>query len=143
MLERVYPGELLELLPEKDIDKSVAQTWFMKAGAGKTAAQKMTRLFALLKEADLSKKATKSSSTKSPKDKDSQRARKSPNAKTASGKTGIDSPSLSLAQTYESTRREPNLHIDLQIHISPESTPEQIEAIFSSMAKHLYKTGNK
>jgi len=36
----------------------------------------------------------------------------------------------------------PNLHIDLQIHISPESTPEQIEAIFASMAKHLYGAGN-
>jgi hypothetical protein len=32
----------------------------------------------------------------------------------------------------------PSLHIDLQIHISPESSPEQIEQIFASMAKHLY-----
>jgi hypothetical protein len=33
----------------------------------------------------------------------------------------------------------PSLHIDLQIHISPEATPDQIEKIFESMAKHLYK----
>jgi hypothetical protein len=32
----------------------------------------------------------------------------------------------------------PALHIDIQIHISPESTSEQIEKIFESMAKHLY-----
>jgi hypothetical protein len=32
----------------------------------------------------------------------------------------------------------PGLHIDIQIHISPESTTEQIEKIFESMAKHLY-----
>ena len=38
---------------------------------------------------------------------------------------------------------KPNLHIDLQIHISPDSTPEQIECIFSSMAKHLYGADNK
>jgi hypothetical protein len=31
----------------------------------------------------------------------------------------------------------PNVHIDLQIHISPEASPEQIEKIFESMAKHL------
>ena len=31
----------------------------------------------------------------------------------------------------------PNLHIDIQIHISPETTPEQIDKIFASMAKHL------
>ena len=36
----------------------------------------------------------------------------------------------------------PNLHIDLQIHISPESTPDQIETIFASMAKHLYGVDN-
>jgi hypothetical protein len=38
----------------------------------------------------------------------------------------------------------PEVHIDIQIHISPESTAEQIEKIFESMAKHLYgRTGDK
>ncbi|TWB61208.1 hypothetical protein FBZ98_101543 [Rhizobium sp. ERR 922] len=32
----------------------------------------------------------------------------------------------------------PAVHIDIQIHISPESTAEQIDKIFESMAKHLY-----
>ncbi len=32
----------------------------------------------------------------------------------------------------------PALHIDIQIHISPEASPEQIEQIFASMAKHVY-----
>ncbi|MBS0410720.1 MAG: DUF5343 domain-containing protein [Proteobacteria bacterium] len=32
----------------------------------------------------------------------------------------------------------PSLHIDIQVHISPDSTPEQIDKIFASMAKHLY-----
>jgi hypothetical protein len=32
----------------------------------------------------------------------------------------------------------PEVHIDIQIHISPESTAEQIDKIFESMAKHLY-----
>ena len=41
-----------------------------------------------------------------------------------------------------SSVNRPNLHIDLQIHISPDSTPEQIEAIFASMAKHLYGANN-
>jgi len=33
---------------------------------------------------------------------------------------------------------QPSVHIDLQIHISPEATPEQIEQIFASMRRHLY-----
>jgi hypothetical protein len=32
------------------------------------------------------------------------------------------------------------LHIDVQVHISPDSSPELIDQIFSSMAKHLYST---
>lgn len=32
----------------------------------------------------------------------------------------------------------PGLHIDVQIHIAPEASPEQIDQIFASMAKHLY-----
>jgi|GEM_PF-1883690 len=32
----------------------------------------------------------------------------------------------------------PSLHIDLQIHISPEATPDQIDQVFASIAKHLY-----
>ena len=36
---------------------------------------------------------------------------------------------------------KPSLHIDIQVHISPESSPEQIEQIFASMAKHLYGRG--
>lgn len=32
----------------------------------------------------------------------------------------------------------PSVHIDLQIHISPEASAEQIDTIFASIAKHLY-----
>lgn len=36
----------------------------------------------------------------------------------------------------------PNLHINIQIHISADSAPEQIDQIFASMAKHLKGLGN-
>jgi len=32
----------------------------------------------------------------------------------------------------------PSLHIDIQLHISPEASAEQIDQIFKSMARHLY-----
>jgi Family of unknown function (DUF5343) len=32
----------------------------------------------------------------------------------------------------------PTLHIDVQIHISPEASAEQIDQVFASMAKHIY-----
>lgn len=34
--------------------------------------------------------------------------------------------------------KQPAIHIDIQIHISPESSAEQINKIFESMARHLY-----
>jgi len=33
----------------------------------------------------------------------------------------------------------PSLHIDVQIHISPDASAEQIDQIFASMEKHLFK----
>jgi hypothetical protein len=35
------------------------------------------------------------------------------------------------------TKRIPAIHIDVQVHISPDTTPEQIDKIFASMSKHL------
>ena len=32
----------------------------------------------------------------------------------------------------------PTVHLDIQIHIPADATPEQIDQIFSSMARHLY-----
>ena len=31
----------------------------------------------------------------------------------------------------------PSLHFDIQIHISPDASPEQIDKVFESMARHL------
>ncbi len=36
------------------------------------------------------------------------------------------------------SQTEPTLHIDIQVHISPEASPDQIDSIFASMAKHIY-----
>jgi hypothetical protein len=33
----------------------------------------------------------------------------------------------------------PTLHIDVNVHIASDATPEQIDAIFASMSKHLYQ----
>jgi hypothetical protein len=44
---------------------------------------------------------------------------------------GVNAPSVQ-------GRNGPSVHIDVQIHISPEANADQIEQIFKSMAKHLY-----
>ena len=42
------------------------------------------------------------------------------------------------APTTSPTLNEPSIHIDVQIHIDSTATPEQIDQIFASMARHLY-----
>ena len=44
----------------------------------------------------------------------------------------------SIPTEAKHTSQNPSLHIDLQIHISPEASADQIDSIFASIAKHLY-----
>ncbi len=32
----------------------------------------------------------------------------------------------------------PSIHVDVQVHIDPNASAEQIDKIFASMARHLY-----
>ena len=50
----------------------------------------------------------------------------------------VPSPSASQNPVVAPTTTRPTVHIDLQIHISSEASPEQIDQIFASIAKHLY-----
>ena len=65
-----------------------------------------------------------------------QRTRKTPAVKKA--KIVV---SATQSQKFEKAGQipgQPSVHIDFQIHISPEASPEQIEQIFTSMRRHLY-----
>jgi hypothetical protein len=50
----------------------------------------------------------------------------------------VSHPSPSATQVALGTTLTPSVHIDIQIHISPEASTDQIDQIFKSMAKHLY-----
>ena len=137
MIKTVYPVELLDLFPDEVVDKNSARTWFMSNGVGQAAADKMIALFVLLKEGKVkdkkvspTKKANASTSSKE--------AKKAPTTRTEKSLDAEPLVTEPTAQNSAPVSNRPNLHIDLQIHISPESTPEQIECIFASMAKHLY-----
>lgn len=137
MLKAVYPTELLDLCSDEAIDKNSARTWFMSKGVGQAAADKMIALFVLLKEGKIKdkkayspKKANNSTASKE--------SKKVPSARTETNIPAEHRVAESTVSHTASVNNRPNLHIDLQIHISPESTPEQIECIFASMAKHLY-----
>lgn len=136
---------MLELFPDKDFDKSKVKEWFKAtAKLGDGAANRATSLFTLLKSGEIKSTsgsaqspAKKTKSEKKTPTKEVQRTEKD----ITSGKEGPSAPIAPIAPITVASNKLPQMtmHIDLQIHISPEASTEQIDAIFASMAKHLYK----
>ncbi len=135
IVNNIYPKELLDLCPDANVDRNIAKNWFMSRGVGETAANKMTAIFILLKNGELKEK-------KNPASKNNNKTIKkvNPPVNTKAEKDIVQSEITNSCPSVQT--KKPNLHIDLQIHISPESSPEQIEAIFASMAKYLYGNEN-
>lgn len=55
----------------------------------------------------------------------------------------VESPVAAVSQARENGKdavepKRPALHIDIQVHIDPTSSAEQIDQIFASMARHFY-----
>ena len=131
--KEVYPSELLEAVPDPANNRAAAERWFSnKTGAGVAAVQRMTRLFSVLIDANPENKpgskstGEKISSTSHPKKKAAGAATKGETPQGKEQQGGDDAPSV---------------HINLQIHVSSDATPDQIDKIFESMATHIYRKG--
>lgn len=142
---KVYPHELIEAFPEPDPEQREGiKTWFMKVGqVGEVAARMYTDTFMLLSEADTSKADEKAATPSAPKASRST-AKSKPKDKApppAAESRAVQPPTLAegtpTADPAGTHRRLPAIHIDVQVHISPDTSPEQIDRIFESMAKHL------
>lgn len=149
ILERVYPQELRDIFHNPaDINVKGIESWFARqTKSGEAAAKKSAAAYVMLLEADLSK----AKATKDPK---SSKQNSGVEKKTVKQPAQKAAASASLA-AKKAERQEtpttpdatpgtggkptfsPKLHVDIQIHISPDSSPEQIDKIFESMAKHL------
>lgn len=137
-----YPNELIEAFPDADpTKKAQIQNWFMKVGhVGESAARMYADTYILVSQADpkgQEEKPTASSSARATK------AAAKPEPKGTAKAAAVLAPAPDQHQerpaAAESTshRRLPAIHIDVQVHISPDTSPEQIDRIFESMAKHL------
>ena len=143
IVSEIYPQELLDLFPDTQVDTGTAKSWFMDTcSLGDNAAGKIASTFSMLKsgqikmDTDVAKAATSSKKAKVSK------PRKS--VTTDNGVNFASVPSMSAVNENTSitptvtASSNPSVHIDLQIHISPDASPDQIDSIFASMAKHLY-----
>lgn len=144
IFEKVYPQELRDIFHDpQSIDSKSVEAWFARdAKVGQAAARAYGATFSMLLEADVSKaKEQKASKQKNGADKP--KAVKTPSTakKVAPPPTENTSPPpqpiVEMPVAGSRPAFSPKLHLDIQIHISPDSSPEQIEKIFESMAKHL------
>lgn len=137
ILKEVYPQELLDAVSDAT-GRDQAENWFAhKTGTGEKAARRMAQLYMVLLEEDPTKQATSEKAEKPKKaPKLAAKAEKIPAAQPVGA-----APNPPTPQVPPQRLEGPGIHINLEVHISADSTPDQIDAIFAGMAKHIYKRG--
>ena len=140
ILRVVYPQELLDIAPPPTPNRDEVINWFMHdAQLGLGTAKNKAATYLLIAAGDPSKQHDRSGKKKAP-----QKEGKRPAARRAPAKAvAYAEPALATAATSESqsgsanVRISPELQLNIQIHISPETSTDQIDAIFASMARYF------
>lgn len=125
----LYPQELLDAVPGPSVDRPAVERWFAtRTGVGQVAARRFAIVYELLTAATVPEKPTPLTPAK-PKPPTRKESGKKAPAPTKGAKSAVFSG------------LEPSIHIDVQIHISPDANADQIDQIFASIAKHLGNLG--
>ena len=136
ILNEIYPEALGAFVDgDNKPDPTAVKAWFGQQGFGDSNARKMSATYVLVASreipeppaADSGKPAKKASPKKQATAKSQESAEADEGQEIAGG-----------GQLPAKPSDGPTLHLDIQIHIPADATPEQIDSIFSSMARHLY-----
>jgi hypothetical protein len=138
MREEVYPQELRDAVPDPTEDRAAATRWFANhTGKGEAAVNRMVATYSLLMEADASKEQDKSTRSRA---EGTGKSNKPASKKTTSKPKAQDSGKRDEKPNQSGgTSDGPGVYINLQVHVSSDATPDQIDQIFASMAKHIYR----
>lgn len=139
ILETLYPRELLDGIPEPKSNREETERWFANhTGAGQAAAGKMTQFYTLLSETHPSLNPEPVAGTPKFKQRSDTQSTRTPSNSGKPHRVVSEPPSQEPAPYRQAHADGPAVHINLQIHISADSSAEQIEQIFASMAKHIF-----
>lgn len=146
LIETCYPQELKDLFHSPDANIQRLTNWFMnQTRCGEPTAKKYARFYLLLLKADL-KEAEVATNNKEQKGKTTKPSEKNkallvtPDTSQQQEAISQNPAIIAPVPTPIAPRilnNSPELHINIQLHISPESSTEQIDKIFESMSKHL------
>jgi hypothetical protein len=149
MMEAVYPQNLRDAAPPPNPDRGAVVRWFSRTtGAGQAYTERMARLYLLL-AAGNPRGADQPTAERAPRQGQASAAQVRPTRQgRAAGRAAPPTaptvaPQTQTPATAQAPRQaqQPSVHIDIQVHIDPASTAEQIDQIFASMARHLYDRG--
>jgi hypothetical protein len=139
IIRTVYPSDLTDAVPNPTQNRSAAERWFANhTGTGEVASRKMAALYAVIAQGD---------PTKQPDQKTKERQNRTNEEKRIQRKQSKNEEKVQMHQEAEHKAGDgldskktlaPSININLQVHISADATPDQIDQIFASMAKHIY-----
>lgn len=135
MRENAYPQELRDLAPDMDTDKATVKNWIgSHLMVGEESARQSASVYMLLLEADPTKQSEISKNTSAPKNSAAPAKKKSTKA---TPKKEEQEGEENDTKKKIKTSFDQSMNINIQIHISSDTSADQIDKIFSSMAKHL------
>jgi hypothetical protein len=138
ILSAFYPADLEHLG-----DVAAIERWFTGQGFGASNARQMASTYNMLSAPSIPTEvpqpaAKKNGKTATPDRKTTEAAR--PLVKNAQRSTEIGRALTgAIDETAPRNDGPPSLQMNLQIHLPSDATADQIDTIFASMAKHLYK----
>lgn len=152
IVDEIYPDELAGLTDDNgQPDRGAVVTWLQHKGLGESNAKQMASTYVLIASRvppePSAVNTTPKAEGKSPR-------QKSNAAATSHDKGTVDDAGTNQHDTSSDAKGAlahtsgddgvakhgigPQIHLDIQIHIPATADAEQIDAIFASMAKHLY-----
>jgi hypothetical protein len=139
----VYPDGLKDVCPPEAPDLDAAQRWFMnETKAGAPRAKQLAVFYVMVAMADPSVTGRRqaSSSTPAAGARPARSAGPSQNGKgsMAAARASVDHSNAGASDRMPSM---PSLSVAIQVYVDKDMTPEQVDHVFASMAKHLYGRG--
>jgi hypothetical protein len=144
ILDEVYPPELGSFTGADGApDRVQVTTWFQHRGFGNSNARQMSTTYLMIAEKKIPTAPTANSGSKRAISGSKKVGKNSPSKKNPGTAEGISRQADPGPPSYEPapvrSLNQPVVHLDIQIHIAADASPEQIDQIFASMAKHLYQ----
>jgi hypothetical protein len=139
ILDEVYPADLSALADGSGApDPQLVKTWFDHKGFGGSNSRQMAATYVMIAGKQLPE-ALATEPRKATAKKVAATATAAPKSRSTSKPEDPPAATSSPEPPRATSGTGPNVHLDIQIHIPADASAEQIDQIFESMARHLYK----